>query len=33
MRLADRVEKQITDMRPGHAAMWPHWQPTAASSR
>lgn len=27
MRLAGREERQITQMRPGHAAMWPHWQP------
>ena len=27
MRLADRVEKRITTLTPGHAAMWPHWQP------
>ncbi|MHB8523998.1 MAG: hypothetical protein ACYDH9_25015 [Limisphaerales bacterium] len=28
MRLADRSEQRITDLKPGHAAMWPHWQPT-----
>ncbi len=28
MRLADRVERQITNLLPGHAAMWPHWQPS-----
>ncbi len=27
MRLADRKERQITSLRAGHAAMWPHWQP------
>jgi len=27
MRLANREEKQITNLPPGHAAMWPHWQP------
>ncbi len=27
MRLVDHAEKQITDLKPGHAAMWPHWQP------
>jgi Tol biopolymer transport system component len=27
MRLADRQERQITHSKPGHAAMWPHWQP------
>ncbi len=26
MRLADRVEQRLTDLKPGHAAMWPHWQ-------
>ena len=26
MRLADRVEKQITNLPMGRAAMWPHWQ-------
>jgi Tol biopolymer transport system component len=28
MNLADRTEKQLTDLKPGHGAMWPHWQPT-----
>jgi Tol biopolymer transport system component len=28
MRLADRSEKRITNLEPGHAAMWPHWRPT-----
>ena len=27
MRIADRAERRITDLKPGHAAMWPHWQP------
>lgn len=27
MRLADRRETQITDCKPGHGAMWPHWRP------
>lgn len=27
MNLADRTEKRLTDLKPGHAAMWPHWQP------
>jgi TolB protein len=27
LRLADRVERQLTDLKTGHAAMWPHWQP------
>ena len=29
MRLADRIETQVTQLKPGHAALWPHWQPTA----
>ncbi len=28
MRLSDRSEHRFTDLRPGHAAMWPHWRPT-----
>ena len=28
MNLADRSEPQITNLARGHAAMWPHWQPT-----
>ena len=27
MRLADRAERRVTDLKPGQAAMWPHWQP------
>jgi Tol biopolymer transport system component len=27
MNLADRVERQVTDLPRGRAAMWPHWQP------
>jgi Tol biopolymer transport system component len=27
LRLADRAEKQLTQLPAGHAAMWPHWQP------
>jgi Tol biopolymer transport system component len=27
LRLADRFEKQITNLKVGQAAMWPHWQP------
>ena len=27
MRLADRAEWPITTLTPGHAAMWPQWQP------
>jgi Tol biopolymer transport system component len=29
MRLADGKERRITDLKKGHAAMWPHWQPAA----
>jgi Tol biopolymer transport system component len=28
LRLADRKEKRITDLKEGQAAMWPHWAPT-----
>ena len=31
MRLADRAEKRITNLSPGRAAMWPHWQPTQST--
>ena len=27
MNLRDRTERQLTDFKPGHGAMWPHWQP------
>ncbi len=27
MRLEDKKEKRITDLKKGQAAMWPHWQP------
>lgn len=27
MGLADRTEHRLTNLSPGHAAMWPHWQP------
>jgi Tol biopolymer transport system component len=27
MRLSDRKEHRITDLKKGHAAMWAHWQP------
>jgi TolB protein len=30
MNLSDRSEKRITELMPGSAAMWPHWQPTGA---
>jgi Tol biopolymer transport system component len=29
MRLADRAEHRLTNLKNGHAAMWPHWQPVA----
>src|SRR5262245_17436064 len=29
MRLSDRKEHRITDLKKGHAAMWGHWQPAA----
>jgi Tol biopolymer transport system component len=29
LRLADRAETRLTDLKAGHAAMWPHWRPTA----
>ena len=29
MRLADLRERRITQCTPGHAAMWPYWQPIA----
>jgi hypothetical protein len=32
MRLADRRQRQVTQSQPGHAAMWPHWQPTSRRS-
>ncbi len=27
LRLADRAERRLTDLKPGQGAMWPHWQP------
>jgi len=30
MRLSDKKERRITDLKKGHAAMWAHWQPCAA---
>lgn len=27
MRLADRFERPLTQLQPGHGAMWVHWQP------
>lgn len=32
MRLSDRSEHRLTDLAPGHAAMWAHWQPVATSA-
>jgi TolB protein len=29
MNFGDYAERQLTDMTPGRAAMWPHWQPVA----
>jgi len=29
MTLADRSETQLTELKPGHGAMWPHWQPVS----
>ena len=29
MRLSDKKEHRITDLKKGHAAMWAHWQPVA----
>lgn len=31
MRLADQSENRITDLKPGHAGMWPHWRPSKAT--
>jgi Tol biopolymer transport system component len=30
MRLEDKKEHRITDLKEGRAAMWPHWQPARA---
>ncbi len=32
MRLSDRVERRLTELKPGFAAMWPHWQPVRKSN-
>jgi Tol biopolymer transport system component len=32
MRLGDRQERQVTQSEPGHAAMWPYWQPDSRSA-
>ena len=29
MNLAERTERRVTDLKAGHAALWPHWQPVA----
>jgi Tol biopolymer transport system component len=31
--LTDNSERQITDLKPGHSAMWPAWQPTLPKSK
>ena len=33
MQLSDHVERQLTKLTPGHAAMWPHWQPVEPLAR
>lgn len=33
MRLADRAEQRITNLKSGHAAMWPRWQPSFQKGR
>jgi Tol biopolymer transport system component len=33
MNLARRTEQRITDLTSGHAAMWPHWQPTDRTTK
>ncbi len=33
LRLTDRAEHRLTELKPGYAAMWPHWQPVDKSSR
>lgn len=32
MHIADRQERQITNAKAGHGAMWPHWQPAAKAN-
>ena len=29
LRLADKTEYRLTDLAPGRAAIWAHWQPTS----
>lgn len=33
MNLAERSEQPLTDLQPGHGAMWPHWQPLEGKVR
>jgi len=33
MRLADRLERRLTDLKRGQAAMWLQWQPTSGDAR
>jgi len=33
MRLADRFEHRLTNLKRRHAAMWPHWQPAIPVSK
>jgi hypothetical protein len=33
MTLANRSEKQITNLKAGQGAMWPHWQPADSPNR
>ncbi len=33
MNLSDRTEKQLTDLKAGSGAMWPHWQPLALNPK
>lgn len=33
MHLADRSERRITNLKSGHGAMWPHWQPAGPHQR
>ncbi len=32
LKLDDRSESQLTSLKMGHGAMWPHWQPNAPST-
>jgi Tol biopolymer transport system component len=32
MNLADHTEKRVTNIKAGHAAMWPHWQPRGTAA-